>query len=90
MTNEEKAHRICETITSVYGVDIAQEARIYSAVKEAMQWKDEQLKIYLKEKWASLAGNCCSIDSVRRSVVASIYEDLFNEKLTTNPYETAR
>jgi len=44
MTNEEKAHRICETITSIYGVDIAQEAHIYSAVLAAMEWKDEQMK----------------------------------------------
>ena len=42
-SNDEKAHRICETITSIYGVDIAQEAHVYSAVLEAMQWKDEQL-----------------------------------------------
>lgn len=47
MTNAEKAHRICETITSIYGVDIAQEAHVYSAVLEAMQWKDKQ---HAKEK----------------------------------------
>lgn len=54
MTNEEKAHRICETITSIYGVDIAQEAHIFSAILEAMQWKDEQHE-QEKQQWIEKA-----------------------------------
>lgn len=96
MTNKQKAREIAENNYNLFpnSSDITvvidnNKAYCYESAMQAMQWKDEQLKTYLKEKWDSLAGNCCSIDSVRRSVVANIYEDLFNEKLTTNP-ETAR
>lgn len=60
MTNEEKAHRICETITSIYGVNIAQEAHIFSAILEAMQWKDEEWKKRLQE--AFIGGWTASLD----------------------------
>ena len=80
MTNEEKAHRICETFTSIYGVDIAQEAHIYSATLEAMKWKDEQWKKRLQD--AFIGGWTASLDienvSRKRTTTISFVKEDFN------------
>ena len=102
MTNEERANEIarCDCPTHYAGFSICNtdkfQGKNYCAVKvaalKAMQWKDEQLKTYLKEKWESFNADAgSSLNAlIKCSVIEKIYRELFNEELTTNPYDTAK
>lgn len=70
MNNKEKATKIMETFTEVYGVNIERDSHIYSTCMQMAKWKDEQFNDEKKELLGLV--NMLPIDDRNQTIIEDL------------------